>query len=466
MCDELRWCEVGAYGGAARRRDGSPLTPAVDRLAAEGVRFETAVSNCPICVPARTVVLSGQHARTSLGSTSNPVLRFRSDDSLDPREGWLFEAYAPPERVAFPDPTLPELLRDAGHHTRAIGKWHVDAWPHHLGFERYCIPRAHHAHTAQLFTDDGGPEFSPPGFSPDFERDCVSAFLREPETRERPWFLYYNVSPPHMPLADMPERYLTMVDPESVEPRGNIPDGFDLRDHADAARAYLWDFRAYLNAMPHAREAEVPTLRELTALYLGATAWVDDTLAAVLDALDASGQRDNTLVVFTSDHGDLLGSHGLLGKGTLHEESARVPLIARGPGVAAGHVDRGVASLLDVAPTLLRLAGIEPPDHMQGEDLGPRLAGGEPPEDTRAWIESADGLGLGLRTPDRLDVFERAGIGEPLTRVAESWDLTADPLQLDAAAAARQAAASPGKLEAAIRWDAQTPVAVPAASGA
>ena len=335
----------------------------------------------------------------------------------------------------------------------------MDAWPHQIGFDRYLIPRNHHAHTAQLFTEDGGPEFSPPGFSPDFERDRVVAFLHEQRDAERPWFLYDNIGPPHMPLADMPEEYLRMVDPASVELRANVPAGFDLGDHASTARDYLWDFRAYLNGMPHAREAPVPTLRELTALYLGAVAWVDDTLAATLDALDDAGLAERTVIVFTSDHGDLLGSHGLLGKGTLHEESCRIPMIARGPGVASGHVDRGVASLVDVAPTLLSLAGIDPPPHVQGRDLSDRLAGNEAVGDEDAWIESADGRELGRRTADRLEVYARPGCGEAPTAVSRSWDLRADPLQLRLQAAV---AASSRGLAAAQRWHGRTPLANPA----
>ena len=435
MCDELRWCEPSCYGGPVP-------TPNLDALVARGVRVEHAVSNAPVCMPARSVVLSGQHARTCTGHANNTALRFARD--ADGSIGWCFDAYAPPVKCGFPNATLPELLRDAGYRTRAVGKWHVDAWPHDLGFDSYLIPRNHHAHTAQPFCEDGGPEFAPAGFSVDYEADRVRGFLAG--DHDRPWFLYYNVSPPHMPLADMPERYLTMFDPADVELRPNVPAGFG--PSADMTATYLWDYRHYLNHMPHAkRSAEGVGLRELIALYRGATAWVDDTLGRVLEAVPG-----DTLVVFTSDHGDLLGSHGRMGKATLDEESYRVPMVLAGPDLPAGRVaDDGVASLLDVAPTLLSAAGVEVPGHMQGIDLLPALRGEASLPD--AAVVETGGDGTGVRTATHLYALPRDGrsLGGTPHRF---HDLRDDPHQL----ARRDDAAVAADLDARLRaWDAATP---------
>jgi choline-sulfatase len=423
LCDELRWAEVGCYGHPVVR------TPNLDALAQEGMRCETAISNAPVCVAARSVVLSGQYARSCTGTPNNTALRFNADDRS--RSGWLFEAYAPPTRVAFPNATLPELLRDAGYHTRTIGKWHVDAWPHHLGFDHYVIPRAHHAHSAQLFTENGGPEFCPPGFSVDFEAERFEQFVSN-EQSARPWFCYYNISPPHMPLADMPERYLTMYDPADVVLRANVPQPFDDAAHADTFRTYRWDYRHYLNRMPHADELpEGFGLRELTALYYGAITWVDDTVGRILAALEATGQADDTLVVFTSDHGDNFGSHGLFGKSHLIDESCRIPMLFRGPGVSKGVATRAVPSLVDLAATLLTAAGCDVPGHLQGTALDGMLAGGQGP--SHAIIETTPD-GCGIRTPTHLlgrpwdGGMRRRTLAAPPHRF---HDVRADPLQLE-----------------------------------
>ena len=244
-----------------------------------------------------------------------------------------------------------------------------------MGYDDWLICRTHHANSGQLYTHNGDPEFSPPGFGPDFEADQTAAFFADSSSRVggRPWFCHLNLGPPHMPLADMPAHYLHLYDPEQVTLRPNVPQPFDDARHAETYKTYRWDYRHYLAHMPHAdRLPDGFDIRALTALYWGAVTWVDDVVGRVLDALEASGQADNTLVIFTSDHGDMLGSHDRFGKATLHEESIRVPLIARGPGLPQGAVpSEGVASLVDLAPTLLDAAGLTPARHHAGSLLVP-----------------------------------------------------------------------------------------------
>ena len=127
MCDELRWCELGCYGHPTVR------TPNLDRLAARGTRFETAVSNCAICMPARSIALSGQYARSCCGMLTNVAWH--------PEEGgWIMPQWPTDTRPHLPHPTLPELLQKAGYRTGALGKWHVEAWPDAIGFAHFVIP--------------------------------------------------------------------------------------------------------------------------------------------------------------------------------------------------------------------------------------------------------------------------------------------------------------------------------------
>jgi choline-sulfatase len=420
MCDELRWCGVGCYGHPVVQ------TPHIDALARRGVRVEHAVSNAPVCMAARTLVLSGQHPRTSAGHVGNPSLRFRRDS--DGGRGWCFDAYAPPQKVGFFDPTVPQLLRVAGYQLRAVGKWHVDAWPHEIGFDDYLIPHNHHAHSAQPFTHNGGPEFCPEGFSVDFEAEEVCRFLASDQSKETPWFMYYNISPPHMPLADMPRQYLEMYDRSQTDfdyERPNYPKGFSFSD--DTIATYLWDYRNYLHHLPHANSGG-KDMRDLIALYYGATTWVDDKVGEVMKALDDAGLADDTLVIFTADHGEMLGCHGRSGKATLYEESCRVPFIAAGCGIPADTVaSDGVASLVDVGPTALSVAGAEVPDHLHGTDLLPMLRGEATGPD--AAIIETEGDGTGIRTTTHLLGLPRIDrdFGETPHKF---FDLREDPYQL------------------------------------
>ena len=183
-CDQLRAFELGCYGNDVIQ------TPNIDDLAAEGVRFETAVTNCPSCLPARSVILSGQYNRTCTGGVIGSL---------------QYPVSGRPHLKAL---TLPELLVDDGYHTESIGKWHIHSWPHDIGFKKYLIPRVYHCHTGQIYTKDGGPEFVAPGYSVDFEAQAVENFLRkQSKNKKQPFLLYYNISVPHCPLDDAPDKY-------------------------------------------------------------------------------------------------------------------------------------------------------------------------------------------------------------------------------------------------------------------
>lgn len=419
LCDELRAFEVGCYGHPGIR------TPNIDALAAAGVRFEIAVSNNPVCLPARSILLSGQYSRTCCGGLGNNSFRTTEGRTL-------FPLWPVPEWRQLKQPTLAHGLRQAGYRTQAIGKWHIEAWPNELGFDHYLIPAVQHAHTAQWFCEDGGEIFSPPGYSVDYEIERVQRFLAEPARQSDPFFLYYNISPPHMPLADAPERYRTMYSRGDVLVRPNVAED-RIRDRDNALKSYLWDYRYYREHLPYTRA--LPAGCDLTwihALYMGLTTWVDDTVGKLLQALQENGLAENTIVVFTSDHGDNLGSHGRMGKSTLNEESIRIPLCVAGPGVAQGRVSVQVASLLDLAPTLLACAGQPSPAHMQGRNLGPALRGIAPdPADNCAVIETAND-GCGIRTATHLLGMPWGETPRELgPRPHYFYDLTQDPYQLD-----------------------------------
>ncbi|NSW56613.1 MAG: sulfatase-like hydrolase/transferase [Armatimonadetes bacterium] len=442
ICDQLRAFETGCYGNPVIQ------TPNVDSLARDGSRFELAVTNFPVCMAARSVLLSGEYNRTCTGGVGNVHFQTKPGDCAMPE-------YPYPGRPHLKDTTLPELLRGAGYETAAIGKWHIHSWPDDVGFDNYLIPRVHHCHSGQSFTENGGPEFVPDGWSVDFEAGRVEEFIGARKTAERPFFLYYSISPPHCPVADAPEEYLTMYDPDSIPLRPNVDLSRPLKDQDYWYKVYRWDFRHYNLGLPYAdRLPEGYNLRQLIAEYYGVTTWMDRAVGRMLGALERAGLAENTIVVFTSDHGDNLGSLGLVQKGGPNEESIRVPLLMRGPGVPSGTViaDR-VPSLVDIAPTLLNAAGVEQPDHMPGQSL---LAD-RPPVRDYSVIEI--GHGAAVRTPTHMlhlpPDHERKGLS---TTPDHYFDLTADPYQLHNLAGTDAQSDTARDLAKLLHdWDASTP---------
>jgi arylsulfatase A-like enzyme len=444
-CDQLRAFEVGCYGNRVIR------TPNIDRLATAGVRFETGVTNYPVCLPARSVLLSGQYNRTCTGGSSNVTVK-------GPGGRGFFPQYPEHGRPHLKDETLPERLRDLGYDTATIGKWHIHSWPHDVGFDSYVIPRVNHCHVGQSFTENGGVEFVPEGTSVDYEADRLEQFLDARDGTE-PFFMYYNISPPHCPFGDAPEKYLTMYDPDAIPLRPNVDLGTPLKNQDHWFKVYRWDFRYYNHRLPETmRLPEGYTLRNLIAEYYGLTTWVDDTVGRMLDVLDRTGLSENTIVVFTSDHGDNLGSKGLVQKGGPNEEAIRIPFIIRWPGLGTSpRVNQThVASLVDVAPTLLSLIGAEIPPHFQGRDLAPLCHGDSSDIPSHAIVET--GGGAAIRTLDHMYYLPFEGSNHQLSQApSQFFDLARDPYQMQNLATDDPTAATRDLDETLRRWSGETP---------
>ena len=301
ICDQLRAFEVGCYANQV------VSTPNIDNLARSGVRFEHAVSTDPVCMPARSSLISGQYARTCMGALGNASV---PDEHGRP----IVASWPLQERVHLPDPTIAERFKDAGYDTALIGKWHIHPAPEIVGFDYTLHPRVNHRHTGQDFVENGGPPQLVDGFSVDYEIENVLSYLTA--DRDNPFFLYYSISPPHMPLADAPEKYLTMYDPNDMPLRPNVFVDGEMAHDEHWFKVYLWDFLYYSQKLPHTLDLpDAFDLRTLTALYYGLTTWVDDMVGRMMEGLRANGLLDNTIVVFTSDHGDNLGSHRRFNKG-------------------------------------------------------------------------------------------------------------------------------------------------------
>ena len=321
--------------------NGDPVvrTPNLDRLAAEGVNFQRCYTNNPVCSPARATILTSRYPHQT-GMVQNNVL------------------------LGLSEKTLAQSLRSAGYDTGYIGKWHLDGpprpgfvepGPHRRGYDSFeGFNRGHWYHDAQYFSNDGE-LIKPDVFESFYQTDLAIQFMKR--RRSKPFYLFLAWGPPHTPYQP-PEEFdrFTATD---LEWRPNVPE---------------------------ALRGDERTPRELCGYY-GLCETLDHEMGRMLKFLDESGVAENTLVLFTADHGDCHGSHGLYRKGHAEEESVGIPLIARLPGVIArGARPNTVISLIDVMPSLLALCGVEAPPTMEGRDLSAAFRG-ETVSDAPIYIE-------------------------------------------------------------------------------
>ena len=381
MSDQLRAFEIGSYGHPVIR------TPNINRLSKEGVQFDIAVTNNPVCTPARSSLLSGQYSRTCCGKLGNET------DEAPPRE-----------RKRLCDSTLPEELKKAGYNTYLIGKWHIGAHPELIGFDEYVFPKMHHLNKNQIYFEPSGRAFTVPGYAADYNLEQLRSFLSRQKKDDNPFFLFYNIYQPHMPFFDVPQRYKTMYSPEDVYLRENVWVNGKIARDEHWFKIYFWDY-LYYNGLIEDRELSPDKfdLKSLTALYYGMVTYADDQVGEIVRELERNDLLENTIVIFTSDHGDNLGSHHLFNKDVLFEESIRIPMIYYYPGFLQPYINKTqVTQIIDVVPTVLDMCGLKIPEHIQGKSLLPILTQQkEKLENNFAFIETSQ-YQIGIRTPSHL----------------------------------------------------------------
>jgi arylsulfatase A-like enzyme len=370
--DQLRWSEVGCYGNAVIK------TPKIDELAGQSARFASAFTNFPSCSPARSTLFSGRYAR------SNGLYKNQSGN-------------AGLNRPTNRDKTIAEAFSAAGYTTALIGKWHLTPNPQALGFQRSW--RAEYGKgyfkTSWLVDEKPDSAYVYDGYTLEHEAELAKAFLRD--HRDKPFLLALTPSPPHMPLIDLPERYKQMYKPADMPLRPNVWKDGQLAYDQDWFMIYLWDGRYYGNRAAFTEKLPAgTTLREIQALYYGQTTAADDWAGSVLATVRKMGLDSNTIVVFSSDHGDLLGSHHLYNKNEHYDEASRIPLLVRWPGkIPPKVIDRQVVSLVDLMPTVLDLCGVPIPASVQGTSVADVLtAKRQTVGDNAAYIETTQNEGV------------------------------------------------------------------------
>ena len=316
-------------------------TPHLDRFAAQSLQFTRAVSNCPVCSPWRATLMTGQFPLTH-GVFVNDV-----PISGEPKY-------------------LAECFKEAGYATAYIGKWHIDGHgrssyiprERRKGFDYWKVRECTHNYNSSLYYADTPEELYWDGYDASAQTRDAADYIRSREP-EKPFLLMLSWGPPHAPYDTAPEAYRRLYDPERITLRPNVPDG-----KAEAARASIAGYYAHCTAL-------------------------DDCFAALLEALDNAGMREDTIVVFTSDHGDMLGSHGATKKQRPWDESILVPMLVRYPGLfgCEGRTVDNPINATDLMPTLLGLAGLNVPDTVEGHDFTAYLSGRGPAPETAALIE-------------------------------------------------------------------------------
>jgi choline-sulfatase len=343
-------------------------TPHLDRLAARGTRYTSAYTNCPICVPARASFATGRY-----------VHQARYWDNAIAYDG----------RV----PSWGHRLMEQGHRVSSIGKLHyLNSEARRNGFDEEILP----LHIVNgvgdllgLIRDElpvrpGSKKLGPEAGRGEseytrYDREIAAAtqdWLAKAAARPggKPWVLYVGFVSPHFPLIAPPEFYDLYPEDEVPWPLMYGQDERPRHPFTDAMRKCLC----------YDDEFDAPMVKRAIAAYFGLVSFLDDNIGKILSTLDATGLAANTRVIYSSDHGDNLGTRGMWGKSTMYEESAGIPMIMAGPDVPQGKVCDVPVTLADAYPTLLESAGAkrDPRDaDLPGRSLI-AIASGDNPERT------------------------------------------------------------------------------------
>ncbi|HEX3655574.1 MAG TPA: sulfatase-like hydrolase/transferase [Pirellulales bacterium] len=338
--DDQRWDAMGVVQREQGERARFPwlTTPNMDRLAQGGTRFRNAFVTLSLCAPSRAAFLTGGY--NHLNGVANNHTPFPTDNV-----------------------TYASLLHAAGYTTGYVGKWHMDKQTERPGFDYSAsfVAQGRYFDCPMLVN---GHETPSTGWVDDVSTDYALDFLKK--NRSRPFALVVGFKSTHGPF-DPPERAKDRFAGDEARPVPNL----------DVPAIYQGGVKlAPKQAAKQAVKNSALTKRGTNLGYFRCISAADDNLGRLLDGLDQLDLAKNTVVIFTSDNGYYLGEHGLGDKRTAYDESMRIPMLIRWPGhLPEGQTQDAMVLNVDIAPTLLDLAGLTPPPTMQGRSWRPLLAG-------------------------------------------------------------------------------------------
>lgn len=319
-------------------------TPNLDALAARGSLFKNAYTPSPMCVPTRASIACGDH-----------VHKIGYWDSATPYDGkkrsWMHH------------------LRNQGVEVTSIGKLHFRSGKDDNGFTEEILPMhvvggigwavgllrknpPDYTAAAELAADVGAGRSS----YTDYDLAITQAaenWLNDRKDKTKPWAAFVSLVSPHYPLT-APQEYYDMYDPATID----LPIGYGTNDNPTHS-----ELKNIANFFNYNQFFDEPKMRRARAAYYGLTSFMDNCVGRILAALENNDQTKDTVVIYVSDHGDMLGDQGFWTKQVMYDASAGVPMIAAGPGFPSGRVVKTGTTLLDLAATAIDVTGIKPDDH-------------------------------------------------------------------------------------------------------
>ena len=424
--DQQRFDTIGCLGNAHIR------TPHIDQLAAQGVAFTRAYCQNPVCTPSRASFLTGRYPRTTRTRQNGQDI--------------------PPDEVL-----VTKTLADAGYDCGLAGKLHLSScdnhkveqriddgyrvfhWSHHPNpdwpenaYIQWLEAKGHkwedHYHRPK-----GAEAYA--GMPAELHQTTWCAekaieFMREP--RKGPWLMSVNIFDPHHPF-DPPQDYLDRYDPDAVPAPKFQPGELEHKPHYQAV-----DHQgAYSGNGVSCAKLSRRQRREIVAAYYAMIELIDDQVGRMLQALDDTGQRDNTIVIFMSDHGEMLGDHGILLKGPhMYEGAVHVPLIVSWPErFKRGLRSDALVELTDLAPMLLECAGLPIAPSVQGRSILPILTGDAPADKHRDFVFSEHYNSFSFHDPIAYNTMVRDERYKVVvyhsSELGELYDLETDPDEFD-----------------------------------
>jgi len=334
-----------------------PVTaPNLNAFRKENFSLERCISNYPLCSPYRGILMTGLWPYQN-GITRNWI-----------ELGTNFES-------------LGDIFDKAGYTTAYVGKWHlsgpghdrafVPAGPHRQGFQNWHVWGAVDKHMNYSFTfnPDTGEKIHPMGYQATLMTDQAVKIIRDYKGDENPWMMIVSYHPPHFPVDDAPADDEAFFADKHVKLRPNVKAGV-----SESGPVRNWE-----------------SIERFHQGYYAHIRAIDREFARLLKTLDETGQAEDTIVIFTSDHGEMAGSHGRMYKQVPFEESARVPFFVRYPGVThRGKTSDALFASIDIYPTLCGLAGIPIPPQVKGRDQSFLMRGEEGQESDVVFLMNGD----------------------------------------------------------------------------
>ena len=384
LADQWRAQALG-YAG-----DPNVQTPNIDQLERESVNFTHAVAGMPVCSPTRASLLTGQRPQT------HGV--FINDVPLDPNAV-----------------TLAKALKATGYDTGCIGKWHVDGHgrlsfippERRQGFDYWKVCECTHDYNRSVYYGDTPEKQVWDGYDAISQTHDAQGFISEHSQSQKPFLLWLAWGPPHNPYETAPQKYRDLYASDRLTLRKNIPTDADARTRSELANYYA----------------------HCTAL--------DDCVGGIVRTLKETGTYENTIIVFTADHGDMLHSQGQIRKQRPWEEAVRVPLLIRVPEGTSIKPNRLEATINteDIMPTLLTLCGSAIPKTVEGLDFTECMKGGKDPSEGATVIRCITPFGEYARKQGGREYRElrttRYSYARDLNGPWLLYDNQSDPYQLE-----------------------------------